>query len=223
MRSNFEPSLKWLGLSEGGYVNDPDDPGGATNRGVTQATYDAFRKRNGVATQSVRRITDEEVRQIYRRQYWDRVQGDELPSGVDYAVFDFAVNSGVSRAAKHLQAIVRVGQDGIIGEITLAAVAAHPDKARLIIDLCASRMRFLRGLSTWWKFGRGWTRRVEGDIPGVQDGDIGVIDRAVRLSQGATIIPAPKPPLPPAAPSDGLWAALVAVIASIIDSMRKRT
>jgi lysozyme family protein len=220
MRSNFERSLKWLDISEGGFVNDPDDPGGATNRGVTQATYDAFRRRNGVATQSVRRITDEEVRQIYRRQYWDRVQGDELPSGVDYAVFDFAVNSGVSRAAKHLQALVRVGQDGIIGEITLAAVEAHPDKARLIIDLCASRMRFLRGLSTWWKFGRGWTRRVEGDIPGVQDGDIGVIDRAVRLSQGASVIPAPKPPLPPDAPSGSLWAALVAVIASIFGSMR---
>src|SRR5690606_10887140 len=87
--------------------------------------------------------------------------GDDLPSGVDYAVFDFSVNSGVSRAAKYLQALVGVAQDGVIGPKTLAAVAAY-DPTKLVDRLCDRRMTFLRNLKTWNTFGRGWTSRVEG-------------------------------------------------------------
>jgi len=158
MNSNFEEALKLVLVHEGGFVNHPRDPGGATNRGVTQAVYDAYRKTRGRPVQSVKFITDDEVRAIYKFQYWDRVQGDFLPRGLDYAVFDFAVNSGVGRASKYLQAVLGVAQDGVIGAKTLAAIS---DPIRTINALCDRRISFLRNLGTFAVFGRGWTRRVQ--------------------------------------------------------------
>lgn len=159
MKTNFEMALAYVLEHEGGYVNHPRDPGGATNKGVTQAVYDGYRKMRGRGIQSVKFISEEEVRAIYKFQYWDRVQGDMLPAGVDYAVFDFAVNSGVGRASKYLQAVVGVAQDGIIGARTVAAVT---NPAATINALCDRRMGFLRNLKTFLTFGRGWTRRVQG-------------------------------------------------------------
>lgn len=156
---NFDKALALVLEHEGGYVNHPRDPGGATMKGVTQAVYDAYRKVRGRGVQSVRFITDSELEAIYKFQYWDRVQGDLLPAGLDYAVFDFAVNSGVSRAAKYLQAVVGVKQDGIIGAKTLAAIK---DPAQVVNALCDRRMSFLRNLGHFATFGRGWTRRVQG-------------------------------------------------------------
>lgn len=157
--ANFDNALKLVLEHEGGYINHPRDPGGETNKGVTKAVYDAYRRMNGKAIQSVKFITNEELHTIYRFQYWDRVQGDYLPSGLDYAVFDFAVNSGVSRASKCLQAVVGVPQDGQIGVKTIAAIKGS--KAT-INALCDRRMSFLRNLGTFMTFGRGWTRRVQG-------------------------------------------------------------
>jgi lysozyme family protein len=157
MNTNFDKCLSLVLVHEGGYVNHPRDPGGATNRGVTQAVYDAYRKTRGRGAQSVKFITDDEVKAIYRFQYWDRVQGDLLPAGLDYAVFDFAVNSGVGRASKYLQAVVGTPQDGVIGARTLAAIQS-PKNA--INALCDRRMSFLRNLRTFLAFGKGWTRRV---------------------------------------------------------------
>jgi len=157
MNTNFDKCLSLVLVHEGGYVNHPRDPGGATNRGVTQAVYDAYRKTRGRGQQSVKFITDDEVKAIYRFQYWDRVQGDLLPAGLDYAVFDFAVNSGVGRASKYLQAVVGTPQDGVIGARTLAAIQS-PKSA--INALCDRRMSFLRNLRTFLTFGKGWTRRV---------------------------------------------------------------
>lgn len=157
MNTNFDKCLSLVLVHEGGYVNHPRDPGGATNRGVTQAVYDAYRKTRGRGQQSVKFITDDEVKAIYRFQYWDRVQGDLLPAGLDYAVFDFAVNSGVGRASKYLQAVVGTPQDGVIGARTLAAIQS-PKNA--INALCDRRMSFLRNLRTFLTFGKGWTRRV---------------------------------------------------------------
>lgn len=155
----FTRSLPLILAHEGGYVNHPRDPGGATNKGVTQATYDGWRSRQKLANQSVRNITAAEVSAIYRRDYWDKVKGDELPEGVGYAVFDFAVNSGPSRAARFLQKIVGVAQDGMIGPATVAATNALP--AATVIDrLCDDRMAFLRSLDTFSTFGKGWARRV---------------------------------------------------------------
>lgn len=159
MKNNFGKCLSLVLVHEGGYVNDPHDPGGATNKGVTQAVYDGWRKSHGQAVQSVRHISVDEIAGIYRMLYWDRVRGDDLPSGLDYAVFDFAVNSGVNRAAKYLQALAGAAQDGLIGKGTLGAVAAK-DTRGLIGALCDRRVSFLRNLSTFWRFGKGWTRRV---------------------------------------------------------------
>ncbi len=216
---NWPNILKWCLVHEGGYVNHPRDPGGATNRGITQRVYNAWRTRNGVQPQSVRHITDEEVNQIYRRQYWDRVQGDELPSGLDYAVYDFAVNSGVYRAATYLQNLVGVTPDGVIGEITLAAIA-EKDVEKLIIALCDKRMGFLRRLQHWPTFKTGWTRRVMGKIAGIQITDTGVVDRSVMLARKvpANIIPVPAPEVG-SNKSDGMqisfWRALLELFRSL--------
>ena len=157
--SNFDKALASVLIHEGGYVNHPKDPGGATNFGVTQAVYDAYRKVRGRGQQSVRYISDDEMKAIYKFQYWDQIRGDFLPAGLDYAVFDFAVNSGVGRASKYLQAVLGVPQDGQIGAMTLGAVKS-PVSA--INALCDRRMGFLRNLRTFLTFGKGWTRRVQG-------------------------------------------------------------
>lgn len=181
MRENLEHALKWVLAHEGGYVNHPKDPGGATNMGVTQRTYNAYRARRGLPAQSVRGITSDEVAEIYKTQYWDAVRADDLPAGLDYAVFDYAVNSGPSRAMKDLQREVGAAPDGINGMRTMEGVNAA-DTFDLIERLCHRRMRFLRGLKHWPTFGKGWTRRVMGLQDGVQLDDIGVIDRAIKLA-----------------------------------------
>jgi lysozyme family protein len=165
--ANFDKALALVLEHEGGWVHDPHDPGGETNRGVTQAVYNAYRKVRGRGLQSVKHISDAELKAIYKFQYWDKVQGDYLPAGVDYAVFDFAVNSGVSRASKYLQAVLGVAQDGVIGAKTLAAI--H-NPIHTINALCDRRMAFLRRLPTFWRFGKGWTKRVEGSNPKKVDG-----------------------------------------------------
>ena len=216
MKQNYLIIQPWILAYEGGFVNHPKDPGGATNQGITQRTYDAYRRRIGHATQSVRLIDNVERDTIYRVQYWDVIRGDDLPGGVDAAVYDFAVNSGPSRAAKYLQKIVGVKQDGVIGLQTLDALA-RMDSTQVIGRLCADRMAFLRGLKTWGTFGKGWSRRVMGNADGAQDSDTGIIDRATRLARGSSLIP--KPVVKPDgagkrtgedAPS--FWARLIAMI-----------
>jgi len=155
----FERSMSVLAAHEGGYSNHPADPGGATMKGVTKRVYDAHRKANDQAVQDVRKITDAEVYEIYRAQYWDRVRGDELPAGLAYCVFDAAVNSGVSQAAKWLQRAVGVADDGAIGAMTLAAVGQR-DAASIIDGICDQRMAFMKRLKQWIAFKNGWTRRV---------------------------------------------------------------
>lgn len=157
MNNNFEKSLALVLKHEGGFVNDPHDKGGATNKGVTQAVYNGYRRIRGRGPRSVKFISTEEIRAIYKLQYWDKVHGDYLPGGLDYAMFDFAVNSGVSRASKYLQAVLGVPQDGVIGARTLGAI---DNAVRVVNALCDRRMGFLRNIDTFWRFGRGWTRRV---------------------------------------------------------------
>lgn len=190
MNTNFEKCLDWVLAHEGGFANHPNDPGGATNRGITHRTYDAYRRRKGLSPRHVRDISQEEVVDIYRRQYWDAVRGDELPSGLDYAVFDFAVNSGPSRAIKFMQRSVGADPDGVIGDQTLEAVEGS-DPEQAIKDICTARFHWLKGLRTFRTFGRGWTRRVMGESMGVQARDTGVIDRAAMLACAEENIPAP--------------------------------
>ncbi len=196
MRHNYPQILDWIGLSEGGYVNHPEDPGGATDRGITQRTYDAWNDRMGRRRRPVRGISKAEAERIIEFQYLDAVRADALPSGLDYAVADYAVNSGPGRAAKDLQRVLGVKADGVIGLHTMAAVRAA-NTQDVIVNLCNRRMSFLKRLRTWKTFGKGWTRRVVGDLPGVQTGDIGVIDRAVRMARDTDQpIPAPKQAAP---------------------------
>jgi lysozyme family protein len=161
MQENFAEALKAVLLHEGGYVDHPKDPGGATNKGITHRTYTAWLHKQGKPNKNVKSITSGEVAAIYKEQYWDAIRGDDLPHGVDYAVFDFAVNSGPARAAKFLQAIVGVTQDGMIGLQTIKAVEDMRGAKGIVIDLCRSRLAWLKKLKHWPTFGRGWQRRVE--------------------------------------------------------------
>jgi lysozyme family protein len=159
MKSNYINCLKFTLAYEGGYVNHPRDPGGETNKGITKRVYDAYRKGKGVPVQSVRDITNVELMEIYKRQYWDAVKGDDLPVGVDACVFDLAVNSGPYRSVKFLQQALGVKVDGNLGIATLnAAKAADPMK--LIATLIGQRNAFLRNLKTFSTFGKGWMART---------------------------------------------------------------
>jgi lysozyme family protein len=158
LKQSYNASLAAVLKYEGGYVNHPKDPGGATNRGVTQATYNSYRTSKSLAPQSVRAISSQEVGDIYKSLYWDKVRGDDLPAGVDLAVFDLAVNSGVSRALRMLQECVGVTADGVVGPKTLDAVRASGNG--LIDKLCDARLKFLQRLPTWPTFGKGWGNRV---------------------------------------------------------------
>lgn len=193
MNANFAEALRLVLRHEGGYVNHPKDPGGATNLGITIGTA----KRYGVDMDGdgdtdiidIKNLTAAAAAKIYKGEYWAKVNGDLLPSGLDYAVFDFAVNSGVSRAAKYLQAILGVTQDGAIGPATLKALEGK-NVADLINMLCDKRLAFLKGLSTWGTFGKGWSSRVAG-----------VRSSALAMSKAAPtalppVIDAPPAPAP---------------------------
>jgi len=157
---DFASCLAVVLVEEGGFSNNPHDPGGATMHGVTQRVYDAWRRQRQLPLASVRGISNSEVAAIYRAQYWDAVQGDRLPRGVDLMVFDEGVNSGPARSAKDLQGLLRgVHADGIIGELTLDALAQVNDLEGLVRALAARRLGFLRRLRNWKFFNKGWTAR----------------------------------------------------------------
>jgi lysozyme family protein len=146
MRQNFDESLKEVLTYEGGYVDHPRDPGGATNYGITIGTYSNYRARvfgkPETTKQNLKDITMSEVHAIYKRYYWDSIGADTMPSGYDFALFDLAVNSGAARA--------NTWHKGID--------VSNPASA--IIALCNKRLSFVQGLSTWSVFGRGWARRI---------------------------------------------------------------
>ena len=159
---NYGPSLAKVLVHEGGYSNHPRDPGGATMKGVTQRVYDAYREKRGLKKRSVKNITEQELQAIYKPQYWDAVQGDKLPKGLDYVVFDGAVNSGPKQSIKWLQKALGVAADGVIGVVTLQKITEHKDIDALIDRICDIRLQFLRALRTWNTFGNGWASRVRG-------------------------------------------------------------
>ncbi|CAB4122622.1 Protein of unknown function DUF847 [uncultured Caudovirales phage] len=158
MNNNFPKALAAVLVHEGGFVNNPKDPGGMTNLGCTKAVWEEHCG-HPVDEKAMRALTPNDVGPLYKRKYWDKVLGDELPAGVDYAVFDTAINSGPGRAAKILQACVGVEPDGGIGPKTLAAVRAA-DPKQLVQDYAKRRLSFLQDLPTWDTFGKCWSRRV---------------------------------------------------------------
>lgn len=204
MEANFQRALALVLKHEGGFSNHKADPGGATNKGITLETFRRYVKPGGTVA-DLKAITDAQVAQVYKAHYWNAVKGDELPSGVDYAVFDFAVNSGPNRAIKYLQRILLVPQDGIIGPQTLPALArAKPE--HVIEVLCAERLKFLKGLSTWPTFGKGWGRRVA---------DVKTHALAMVMDERLAPKPAPQPPAPSPAPKGSQGGIIGLIIAAI--------
>lgn len=159
MKDNFDEALKAVLHHEGGYVNHPSDPGGMTNLGCTKRVWEEWCGHE-VDEKAMRALTPADVAPLYKSKYWDKIKGDDLPAGVDYVVFDAAINSGPGRAAKWLQSCVGVEPDGGIGPKTLAAVASF-DAKTLVDDYAKRRLSFLMDLPTWATFGKGWGRRVE--------------------------------------------------------------
>ena len=155
---NYDEALDRLLTHEGGYTNHPDDPGGPTNFGITIYDYRKYIKHDADA-EDVKHMSLNQAKSIYRSKYWDAQRCDDLPSGVDYAVFDYGVNSGIRRSAKVLQAAVGTAIDGIIGPKTIAAVN-DADPSEVVEQICDERLAFLKRLRTWPVFGRGWGRRV---------------------------------------------------------------
>jgi lysozyme family protein len=158
VKENWDASFEMVLKHEGGYVNDPRDPGGRTNLGVTQRAWEAWLVRT-VTESDMRALTPEKVKPFYKAMYWDKIKGDQLPAGADYAAYDLAVNSGVGRAAKYLQEIAGVVADGAIGPKSIEAIKACNPK-ELADALCDMRLAFLKRLPTFDTFGKGWSRRV---------------------------------------------------------------
>lgn len=209
MQSNFARALANVLVHEGGFVNHPKDPGGATNKGITIATFRKWVKRDGTID-DLKNISAADVAKVYRKHYWDKVRGDDLPSGVDYAVFDYAVNSGPGRAAKALQSVVGATLDGAVGPETIGKASAF-NPAVVVNRLCDERLAFLKRLSTWGTFGKGWSNRVAG----VREDALHMIAFATPSnSPTEPVSPSPKPSdtqeatKPVSAPRKGGWLVL---------------
>jgi lysozyme family protein len=160
MNTNFQKCLQLLLKHEGGFVHHEKDPGGMTNLGVTIRTWEEW-VGHPVSEKEMRALTPLMVGPLYKRKYWDACRCDDLVSGVDYAVFDVAVNSGAGRAIKFLQSCVGVTADGGFGPATLDAIKKAEEDPQGLIELyCAKRLEFLQSLKTFETFGKGWSRRV---------------------------------------------------------------
>jgi lysozyme family protein len=177
---NFPRSLALVLAQEGGFVDHPADSGGPTRFGITQATL-ARARRSEASAEDVRALTEAEAGAIYEELFWNVIRGDDLPAGLDLAMFDLAVNAGPGRAARLLQAILSVPSDGIIGPVTLAA-ARDVERAWAIRTLTERRLRFLSGLAGWPIFGRGWRRRA-----------FAIERAALRLAGEDPSLPHPQP------------------------------
>jgi len=159
MQSNWIKCLETILHHEGGYVNHPKDPGGETNLGVTKRVYEEFG-----GTKDMKDLVREDVEPIYKKNYWDRLKGDDLPEGLDLCVFDFGVNAGTGRAAKYLQTLIGTVADGGIGPNTLKKLNDYVEEHGIedaIKNYQSDRQKYYESLSTFDTFGKGWTRRVD--------------------------------------------------------------
>lgn len=182
----FTAALPFVLRWEGGYVNHPNDPGGATNKGVTQKVYDAWRGRQGLPPRDVRALADDELALIYEGDYWLPPRCDLLQSQLDLVQFDTAVNMGTGRAVKLLQASLGCAADGDFGPTTRAAVDAC-DLGTAVIAYCQAREDFYRRLAEQKPklavFLKGWLNRLDAlrrevGLPG--------FERAVPVDFGET-------------------------------------
>jgi lysozyme family protein len=158
MMTRFHRAIPIILKHEGGYVDHPKDPGGATNFGITHLTLAAWRGR-AVTKQDVRQLSKQEAEDIYRARFWQPISADRMTPGVDLVTFDAAVNSGPGRGVRWTQRAVGVEQDGRVGPVTLAAINSTP-AATVIKRATDYRLSFMQSLRIWSTFGRGWARRV---------------------------------------------------------------
>lgn len=160
---NYEKCLELILHHEGGYVNHPKDPGGETNMGVTKKVYETWVMEEDLLPKEMKDLEFGDVAPIYKKNYWDRVKGDSLPTGLDLCIFDFGVNAGTGRAAKFIQSIIGTTVDGGIGPNTLKTLEAYISIEGLEATIDAyqdKRQEYYESLSTFETFGKGWTRRV---------------------------------------------------------------
>ena len=150
----FDYFIERVLTHEGGYVNDPRDPGQETRWGISKRAYPQVDIRNLTRAQAV---------DIYRRDFWQRVRGDELPREFAFQALDAAVNHGIGNAVRWIQRAAGVADDGVIGPVTLAAVQ-RAQAADLVLRFNAERLRFYAKLTTFSTFGRGWVNRVAGNL-----------------------------------------------------------
>lgn len=199
MRETFKTWYPFELKQEGGWSNHPSDPGGVTLNGVIQKVYDAWRRKKGLTPRPLTKAMEPtaewktEREQIYRENYWDLAQCDDLPTGVDFVVGDAAVNSGVGQSTKWLQRALgkrytSLGGtvDGSPGALTVAAAKSLTTRESLLaaIDsMCDQRLAMLKNLKTWPVFGKGWGRRVED------------VRRTAKqlVTTGAALVPEPAP------------------------------
>lgn len=198
--SSYDAALARLLAHEGGYTNHPADPGGPTNYGITIVDYRKYVKPDATAA-DVRAMKLDEAKAIYRAKYGDAQRCDALPAGVDYAVFDYGVNSGIGRSGKVLRRVLRLPDStSVVNDAVITAVGASDAKV-LIAAICDERLRFLQSLKTWPVFGAGWGRRVA----------------EVRAAALAMAVPAAPPPAFPAEPharpaTSGFFRFLVSIL-----------
>jgi lysozyme family protein len=187
--STYDEALRRLLVHEGGYSNHPRDPGGATNFGITLADYRRYLNAAATAV-DVRTMSLGAAKRIYREHYWNVMRCDELSAGVDYCLFDYAVNSGTGRAPKVLQRCLGLPAGGRLDDATIRAAAGTATRS-LIDAICDERLRFLQSLRTWPVFGTGWNRRVSE----VRAAALAMADKRAAA--------APAPTKTPAAPTPG--------------------
>lgn len=209
-KENYDESLDLLLRHEGGYTNHPSDPGGPTNFGITIADYRKYVKSDATAA-DVRDMSIADAKKIYRARYWDAQLCDDLPSGVDYAMFDYGVNSGIGRSGKVLRRILGISDSTYQVTDAVVSAARNIDAEKLVDDICSERMRFLQNLKTWPVFGKGWGRRVTE-----------VKATALRMAKSKATAPIPPPDIPAPKPvnqqpaASGLFSALLSLLSSLL-------
>jgi len=156
----FDQFIERLLSHEAGYVNDPKDPGGETQWGISKRSYPAL---------NIRKLTREAAIAIYRRDFWEASRADDLAPAVAFQLLDAAVNSGIPQATRWLQQAVGVADDGVIGPVTLGALRIA-DPADVVMRFNGARLDFMSRLATWDRFGKGWARRIAQNLRyGAQD------------------------------------------------------
>lgn len=150
----FDEAFDRLISHEGGYVNNPADPGGETKWGISKRSYPFL---------TIKNLTRDDAKAIYKKDFWDAIRADRLPTSVLYQVFDFAVNSGISTAIRKLQKAIGTADDGHWGPIS-QGIAETTSECDMLLLFNAERFEFWASLSTFSTFGKGWVRRGAGQL-----------------------------------------------------------